>query len=263
MIKITKKLKKNKFEPVVYKVYTDVEADEQGLIYKYWQLCNPGELGLSDDGYVSECISRNQYKTNTEMVYPFGRQWLGKSRKLEFEPHWNTKNFSSVSTKSYAELEAQTGRAELAIDAYLTYKMAGLSPDFNKIGTIYRPDQKNPDIAVKRLLKTKEAKRMIEDKLKEILIDKKIDEGFVLDVITDAIEVAKVKESSSDMIKGAKELSIFLDMAPKKKEVTESLELDMTHQIQDNYEKARKKIKATQTKEIDDKIHTNTVDKKD
>jgi hypothetical protein len=257
MIKIKKKLKKNNFQVVEYSVYTDIEADEKGIIYKYWQQCGPGEYGISDDHYVSECLARNEYKTNTEMVYPFGRQWLGKHRKLQFVPHYESNNFSTVSTKTYSEIEAQSGRAELAVNAYLAYKMAGLSPDMDKIGSIYRPDQKTPAIAAKRLFKTKEAKKMIEEKLKEILIEKDIDEGFVLDTIKDAIEVAKVKESSADMIRAAKELSIFLDMAPKTKQVTESLEVDMTHQIEDNYEKQRKKLKATKTQDIDEEVSSD------
>jgi len=257
MIKIKKKLKKNNFKPEEFPVYTSVEADEKGIIYKYWQECNAGEWGLSDDEYVSECISRNMYKTNTEMVFPFGRQWLGNHRKLQFEPHYESGNFCTVSTKSYDELEAQTGRAEFAVDAFLAYKMAGLSPDMHKIGSLYRPDQKNPVIAAKKLLKLKEVKKMIEEKLKEILTDKEIDEGFVLDVIKDAIEVAKVKESSADMIRAAKELSIFLDMAPKTKQLTESLEVDMTHQIEDNYEKQRKKLKATKTQDVSEEVSSS------
>tara|TARA_X000001382_G_scaffold123006_2_gene106412 strand:- start:246 stop:1013 length:768 start_codon:yes stop_codon:yes gene_type:complete len=252
MIKITKKLKKNDYVPKDYLVYTDIEADELGILYKYWQECDPGEYGISDDNYVSECVGRNNYATNTEMVYPYGRQWLGAKRKLEFEPHYKSNNFSSVSTKSYGELEAKTGRANLAIDMYLTYKMAGISPDLDKIGSTYRPDQKNPAIAAKRLLKTKEAKKMIEEKLKEILTDKGIDEGFVLDTMKNAIEVAMTKDNSADMIRAAKELSVFLDMAPKTKQVTDTLEIDMTHQIQDNYEKQRKKLKATKIQEVDE-----------
>ena len=90
------------------------------------------------------------------------------------------------------------------------------------------------------------------DKLKEILTDKEIDEGFVLDTIKDAISVAKVKEDAANMIRAAKELSEFLDMKPKNKQVTESLEMDMSHQIADTYEKQTKKLKATQTRLLDE-----------
>ena len=49
--------------------------------------------------------------------------------KLEFEPHYYSKNYSNVSTKTYAELEAVRDRAELAIDAFLAYKISGKKPD--------------------------------------------------------------------------------------------------------------------------------------
>lgn len=257
MIKITKKLKKNNFKPVVYVVYKKEEADANNFTYKHWSKCKPGEFGISDDNYVSECIYRKDYKGKVEYTYPFGRQWDTKHGVLEFEPHYRSNNFSTVSTKSYNDLEVQKKGADIAMDAYITYKIAGLQPDWAKIGTLYRPDQDNPVIAAKRLFKTKQVKKMIQDKLKDILIDREIDEGFVLDVIKDAIEVAKVKEDPGNMIRAAKELGDFLDMKPKQKEVTESLEIDMSHQIQDSYNKQTKKLKATQTRKIDEEDDKN------
>lgn len=253
MIQLTKKLKKNQYKSKTYLVYTAIEADEQGILYKYWKDCQESEWGVSDDNYVSECLQVSPYKTGTVLTFPYGRQWIHKTSTLEFEPHFISGNLCNVSTKSYDELEVQSSRAELAIDAFLSYKMAGLQPDMDKIGTLYRPDQENPAIAAKRLFKTKEAKQMIEEKLKEVLVDREIDEGFVLDTIKDAIEVAKVKENSADMIRAAKELSIFLDMAPKTKQVTETLELDMSSQIQANYQKQQKKLVATKTQDVSEK----------
>ena len=252
MIKITRRLKANNFESVDYEVYTKEEFKKIGKMYKHWNECNPGDWGISDDGYVAECLQRNIYGTNVEMVFPYGRQWAKKTAKLEFEPHYRSKNYSNVSTKSYAELEAGRDRAELAIDAFLAYKMAGETPDMQKIGRIYRPDQKKPEIAVRKLLKTKEVKKIMADKLKEILVDKEIDEGYVLDVMKDAIDTAKVKEDPANMIRAAKELSVFLDMQPKNKQVTESIEMDMSHQIADTYDKQTKKLKATQTRMLDE-----------
>ena len=252
MITITKKLKRNNFQPETFRVYTKAEAKKEGLKWKHWGEAQEGQYGISDDGYVAECIYRKEYGDKVEYTYPYGRQWLTAWGKLEFEPHWRSNNFSTVSTKSYNDLEVQKKGADLAMDAYIAYKIAGLSPDWEQIGKIYRPDQDNPVIAAKRLFKTKQVKKMIQDKLKEVLTDKNIDEGFVLDVIKDAIEVAKVKEDSGNMIRAAKELSEFLDMKPKTKQVTESLEMDMSHQIADSYEKQTKKLKATQTRQIDE-----------
>ena len=143
------------------------------------------------------------------------------------------------------EKELKTRRSQNVVSAYLTYVMAGKSPDWDKLGQIYRPDQEKPAITVKRLLKTKGIKDMIEEKMKEILTDKGIDEGFVLDVIKDAIEVAKVKEDSGNMIRAAKELGDLLDMKPKTKTQTDTLELDISHKIGKQFETEKKKLKAT------------------
>ena len=80
--------------------------------------------------------------------------------------------------------------------------------------------------------------------------DRGVDEGYVLDVMKDAIIVAKMKEDSGSMIRAAKELSIFLDMAPNKSSQTETIEMDISHQIANQYETQTKKLKATQKKEL-------------
>ena len=252
MIKIKRRLKVNNFEEAELYIYPLDEFKGKNKDYKHWSECSPGDWGVSDDDYVAECLQRNIYGTSIEMVFPYGRQWVSKTGKLKFEPHYHSRNYSNVSTKTYAELEAGRDRAELAIDAFLAYKISGKKPDLHKIGTIYRPDQKNPQMAVKKLLKTKEVKKIMADKLKEILIDREIDEGYVLDVIKDAVDVAKMKEDPANMIRAAKELSEFLDMKPKNKQITESIEMDMSHQIADTYDKQTKKLKATQTRMLDE-----------
>lgn len=258
MITIQRKLKINKYVPVEYPVYHQDEADNEGLSYKHWKDCTPGEYGVSDDGYVAICINRKQYKTGTESTFPYGKQWITSTSQLEFLKHHATGNYTSASTKSHMDKELQTRRAKNLADAYITYVMAGKSPDFEKLGQIYRPDQAKPVASVKRLLKTRGMKAMIEEKMKEVLTEKGIDEGFVLDVIKDAIEVAKVNEDSGNMIRAAKELGGFLDMKPKAKTQTDTLEMDITHQIADNYETAKKKLKATKTQPLEE--HNETYD---
>jgi hypothetical protein len=254
MIKIQRKLKINDYESVVYKIYTQDECNEQ---YVHWKDCNAGDWGISDDGYISKCIARNNYDNSVEMVFPYGKQFLYETSELLFEPHYETKNYASISTKSYDEMEATRDRAELAVDTFVNYKLAGKVPDFLTIGKIYRPDQRNPEIAVRKLFKTKEIKKMVSEKLKDVLLEKEIDEGYVLDVMKDAISIATGKEDSSNMIKAADKLSDFLEMKPKTKTQTESIEMDITHQIQDNYKKSTKKLKATQVKELENNAYRN------
>ena len=251
MIQIPRKLKINNYTSVDYKVLTKEECAQQEQSYTHWKECKVGEWGCSDDGYVAECIAVNTYATGTEVTYCYGKQWLTKTSKLLFEPHYKNRNYSSTSTKSYMELELQRTRTKNMVDAYLTYVMAGVQPDWDKLGQMYRPDQEKPAWTARRLLKTKEMKQMIKEKLQEELDERGINEGYVLDVIKDAIGVAKVKEDSGNMIKAAKELSDYLDMKPKAKTQTDVLELDLSHQISSNFEKQTKKLVATKTKDID------------
>lgn len=233
-----------------YPIYSQDEGDTLGLIYVPWKTCTPGDWGLSDDGYIALCIDKKSYKTGTEMTFPYGKQWVTTTSKLEFLLHHATGNYTGASTKSHMDKELQTRRSQDMVSAYLTYIMAGRSPDWNKLGQIYRPDQLKPGVTVKRLLKTKGMKQMIEEKMREVLTDRGIDEGFVLDTIKDAIEVAKVKEDSGNMIRAAKELGDFLDMKPKAKSVTDTLEVDISHQIGKNFEVEKKKLKATKVQPL-------------
>ena len=71
MIKITRRLKANNYESHDYHVYTEQEFKELGKKYKHWSKCKPTEWGISDDGYVAECLARNYYATAVEMVFPW------------------------------------------------------------------------------------------------------------------------------------------------------------------------------------------------
>ena len=259
MITIPRKLKINNFQEVEYEVYP---VKDFQLTYKHWKKCKEGDWGVSDDGYVAQCLAVKTYSSGVEMTYPYGKQWVTKTSKLEFLPHWETKSFNSVSTKSQMQLELQKRRSKDLLEAYMTYIMAGKTPDFEKLGQMYRPDQKKPAWTVKRLLKTKGMKQMIKDKMKEVLTERGIDEGYVLDTIKDAIGVAKVNEDPGNMIKAAKELSDYLDMKPKAKTQTDTLELDLSHQIEANFEKQTKKLTATKTQELPSETKDNDIGEK-
>ena len=70
MITITKKLKRNNFQPQTFRVYTKAEAKGKGLKWKHWGEAKEGEYGISDDGYVAECIYRKVYGEKVEYTYP-------------------------------------------------------------------------------------------------------------------------------------------------------------------------------------------------
>tara|TARA_R110002012_G_scaffold312393_1_gene523068 strand:- start:8681 stop:9448 length:768 start_codon:yes stop_codon:yes gene_type:complete len=247
---LTRRLKVNNYEDMTYPVYTKEEADEKQVTYKPWKKCIAGDFGLSDDGYVAECIARNQYKTSIELQFSFGRMWISNKARLLYEPRRLSGNYATVSTASFEYLEGKHARTKRAVDIYTRMLLGGNSIDWSIIGKAYRPDQKRPDLTAKRLFKQEAVKNMVDKKIDKALKEKGITEGEVLDVIADAITLARTKEDPGTMLRGAEQYIRILDMLPKKAVQTDTMQIDMTSQIVDQIEKEEKRVKLEQKKEI-------------
>jgi hypothetical protein len=96
---------------------------------------------------------------------------------------------------------------------------------------------------------------MIEEKLKEVLISKGIDKGFVLDTMLNAIEIAREKQDVSNILRAAENFIDLLEMRPNKKITTDTLQIDMTNQIIDQIETEEKKLVASRKTESTDVPH--------
>jgi hypothetical protein len=90
---------------------------------------------------------------------------------------------------------------------------------------------------------------MVSEKLKEIMSQKGIDKGFVLDTILKAIDIAEEKQDVSNMLRAAENFVEMLEMKPNKKVTTDTLQIDMTNQIMDQIETEEKKMIASRKTE--------------
>jgi hypothetical protein len=235
---------------VTYPIYTESEAIDRDIGYKPWKDCSVGDYGISDDGYIAECVKRTKYKKQTEMQFPFGRAWINGSAKLLYEPRRVSGNYDGVSIKSYEEIESQKSRTKNTVDVYVRMLLNGGPIDWIQLGKTYRKDQKRPDLTVKKLFKSEKVKRMVDKRIDEALKERGINEGEVLDVIADAIAIAKEKKDPSNMLKGAETFVRILDMLPKKAVQTDTMQIDMTSQILNDIEKEEKRLKLEQKKEL-------------
>ena len=114
--------------------------------------------------------------------------------------------------------------------------------DFNALGEIYRPDQKIPAATVRRFLKQKVAKRMIEKKLKELLKDKGISKELAVDNVLRALHMAESKGDVNNFLKANDCLMDLLEMKPNKKMITDTIQVDVTKQIADTMAKEDKRL---------------------
>ena len=254
MDKITKVIKGKK---TILPVYTEKEAKDLGLEYKDWKECSKGEYGLSDDGYVSECIYRRQYeKARYEYInFAFGVSWINKYAKILYEENKAYGTYGMVKPTTWQSREAKTLRTKQAVEAYVSQLLSDQPVDWDKIGNIYRSDQKIPAATVRRLFKEEKVKNMIDKKIEEVLVNKGITRDLVCEIHLEAIEMAKKKQDVSGMLRAGETFADWLGMNAGKKVTTERLEMDMTKQIEETIgkETQKRKVKVERTTETPDR----------
>ena len=237
-----------------FTVYSKIEAPARAV---YWKDAHEDDWAITDDKYVGKCLSRKNYtdsqgRVKTIVKLTCGVQWVTGSSRLLYEPNKEAGIYSMVKPKPWQERESKKKRTKNVVNAYVGQVMGGKQVDWEKLGTIYRPDQKIPRATVKRLFKQEVIKDMVEEKLKEIMNSKGIDKGFVLDTILKAIAIAEEKQDVSNMLRAAENFVDMLEMKPNKKITTDTLEIDMTNQIMDKIETEEKKMVASRKTETVD-----------
>ena len=176
MEKLKRKLKK---KTRVYNIYTQNEADEAGLDYSHWKQAQTGDYALSDDGFVGKCIGRKDYtdkkgRVKTFVRLAYGANWAGNTNKIQYlkNKEYGVYTQANPEANNWAVREANTTRAKNLVNAYVGQLTSTKKVDYNQLGMIYRPDQKEPAATVRRVLKQEVIKKMVEKKLREVLSEK-------------------------------------------------------------------------------------------
>jgi hypothetical protein len=239
----------------VFPVYTEKEALAKGYEVKPWKECRKGDFGRSDDGWVSECLYRRSYSKGKKeyLNFPMGVGWVTKTSKIEYEVNKTYGNFGQLNPAStWQEREAGKERSKRAIKAYVSQLLSTEAIDWNKIGRIYRKDQKTPAATVRRLFKEEKFKKMIDKKIEEVLVKKGITKEMVCDINLDALQIAKAKGDASIMHRIGGTFAEWLGMSGGKKVVTDRLEMDMTSQIEETIgkETAKRRVAIERKTEI-------------
>ena len=247
-----KKGRKREYYEKSYNIYTADEAKAKNIEFKRWVDCKKGEYGVSDDGYVAICLNVRKYKKKLNYVFPFGQQFAtikDKKGTLLYEPHRLTGNYSGVSTKSNEELNQNKRVYKDFAKAYAMQLMVG-DVNYYALGKMLYGGKPKPELTAKKILKKEYMKKMVDEQMRKILDSKEISEGSVLDMVTDAHEVAKLKSDPGNMLRAAENLIGILGMKDKKKEEINELTADTMswEQITDSLEED--KIESGQTEDI-------------
>ena len=240
-----------------HSIYTQSECDKKKIKYVHWRDASAGDMALSDDEYVGKCLARKDYdngkKTYIKCIY--GVQWTRKDLQLLFLPNHELGIYSLLKPRPWMERESKHKRTINVVNAYVGQLMSPYQVDWLMLGNIYRPDQNRPDISVKRLFKNTLVKKMIEEKLMEVMTEKGITRSFVLDKMLKAVSIAEKKNDSNGILKATDAFMDLLQMKQGKRIITDTMQIDMTSQIADQIEVEEKKLTVSRKTEAkDDKI---------
>ena len=68
-----------------YKVYRRAEAAERDIQFVDWRAVEPGQWGLTDDGWVGECTDKRQYKEKDNIVLHLLRMVVVSTNLVEIQ----------------------------------------------------------------------------------------------------------------------------------------------------------------------------------
>ncbi len=244
--------KKQKFQ-----IYTKKEAEDKPMFFLYWKDADKGDYALTDDDYVMECLSRKEYTDKNGNVKTFiklsgGVGWDTMSAKIHFKLNHSYNTYTKTNpAKTWEDIEVRSTRGKNTITTYANMMLNG-GVDFEKLGKIYRPDDKIPEATVRRFLKNKRVKMEVEKKVKEILLEKSISKEFAIDNLIRALEMAEHKGDVGNFLKANDQVMDLLEMKPNKAITTDTVELIDTKKILDQITQEEEKKLIMQRKEEKD-----------
>ena len=130
-----------------------------------------------------------------------------------------------VNRKRWVTVELRKSRAKRVIDIYVKMILSGKT-DLNKLAEMYRPDSLKPIATLRRLLKQKEVKQLIDKKLDEALKLHGIDVEFVLKKRKEILEGSMEKQDYSNANRVLESFEDKLDMKPVISKITVTEETD-------------------------------------
>lgn len=247
--------KKHKFN-----IYTKSEADaDHSMGYCDWRDAEAGMWAITDDNYVMECLSRNEYTDKNGNVKTFiklsgGVGWDSPSAKINFEINKAYGSYTKTNpAKTWEEQELGSTRGKNTISTFASMMLNG-NIDYKKLGNVYRPKDKIPEATVRRFLKNKKVKMEVEKKVREILTEKSINKEFAVDNLIRALDMAEHKGDVGNFLKANDQIMDLLEMKPNKAITTDTVELIDTKTILDKItQEEEKKLVMSRKEEINER----------
>lgn len=214
-------------EPVA--VYAPDEPLPPGIEPVPWREAEePGQWVRTDDGFVCEAFRVNGPYPNRgarcrEVVTVAGVSWTDSRQVLlwERERAWASETLSLTQRKRWGALEARKARTKRAVAVAAQMVVSGQPIDYEAVGRVFRPREARPGASARRLLKQREVKAMLTEKIAEHFTAEGLSAASVPEVLKAAIEAAKEKNDARALLEIARELEEYFPAKPTRTKTTE------------------------------------------
>jgi len=244
-----------------YPIYKEKEAKQRNIKYRPWKKANPGQYALSDDGYVSKVLSRREYtdnsgRKNIYMRFPFGYTFFSPKHKTRPLYVRGRKTNVTMTGKPYIQVQSKQNKMKaLAM-------MFALKPDYDQaiewaLGEINDSQKRK----WKRTMKTETFQGMVREEMAKRLSDHGMDEDFTLDLLKEAIELARKKNETNNLLKAVENLQDMHGMKEKHLlKTTDKIEAFSSVKLIDELKEEEKSLTMQRT-QIEEKKDNESSDK--
>lgn len=234
-----------------YPIYTKEEADKEGIEYIYWKEAGEGEYCLSDDNYVSIVLKRKNYESDRNQATLYIRTPYGY---IMHNPNYNTQKFYAegrstpwtLSGKPALEVQSRSERWKNLALAYVSTNFdADLAIDMVMGQTTAQQRRR-----WKRRIRTEEFKKVVREELDVLLKDSGKDSKYVMELLEEAIQMARDKKDVTNMMRATEKLMSLHGMDDKDTvKTTRQIEGVSTKKLIADVLEEEQKLKLTETTE--------------
>ena len=248
-------------EETHYPIYQKAEAKQRGITYKPWKEATIGDNALTDDKYVATVLSRREYtdnsgRKNIYMRFPFGYTFFSPKHKTRPLYAKGRKTNTTMTGKPYLEVQSKQNKMKaLAM-------MFALKPDYEQaiewaLGEVNDSQRRK----WKRTMKTEIFQGMVREEMAKRLSDHGMDEDFTLDLLKEAIELARKKNETNNLLKAVDNLQEMHGMKEKHLlKTTDKVEAFSSVKLIDELKEEEKSFIAQRT-QIEEKKDNESSDK--
>ncbi len=140
----------------------------------------------------------------------------------------------STNRKRWLRYELGKKKTKLVIKAYARMLVTG-KIEWEKLGQMYRQDQKIPVATFKRLLRQEEVQRMVSEELEKLLSDEGITAQYSIKNRKVVLEKAIKKEDLTNANRALDSFDDKLDLKPDTKKFQQITEFDFSQYLPDRH----------------------------